>query len=91
MKSIEDKMTAAVKSAVRKVMKDLDVKETVGKWVPLETAGYEGPQRLYINGFPALECSACGFTRARKDGQVMVITLKLPYCPYCGAKMEEEE
>lgn len=90
MKSVEDKMTTAIKSAVRKIMKDLDIKETAGKWVPYETTGYTGPEKVYINGVPALECSACGFTHARKDGQLMFITLKLPYCPYCGAKMEVE-
>lgn len=51
-----------------------------GKWIGVEADGYADGSLAY----DVWECSECGYEH---DGEEDTLT---PYCPMCGAKMEEE-
>lgn len=51
----------------------------------------ESEKGTLINGVSPLECSVCHATTLYKDRQVLRFTLPMPYCPACGAKMDEQQ
>ena len=50
-----------------------------GHWLPLEADGYADDNPVY----DLWECSECG---EEHEGEEHTLT---PYCPWCGAKMNE--
>lgn len=58
-----------------------------GKWIKTRHG--------YLNGMPVYKCSNCtNFRLSREDGDMVehyYFTAQFPYCPCCGAKMEQEE
>ena len=67
--------------------------QVTAKWVPAKIRNnpYGEEQNFTMNGSQVLKCSACGVQAMAKEGNRIIMTVPTPYCPFCGAKMIQDE
>ena len=85
--ALDIKFTPKQINALKNLLEEDETLEKRGKWIKTRYG--------YLNGMPIYKCSNCTTWRlSREDGDMTeyyLITARFPYCPNCGAKMEQEE